>query len=71
MKFREFRLSLPEGLQGLSDREKYLLFLEHESRLSEEGRRRFLAFLEHERPYMDEYNLEVLNISWPGANDSH
>ena len=71
MKFREFRLGLPEGLQGLSDREKYLIFLEHESRLSEEGRRRFLAFLEHERPYMDEYNLDVLNISWPDANDTH
>ena len=71
MQLREFERELPERLQSLSDREKYLLFLEQQSHLSEEGRQRYLAFLDHERPYMNQYNLELLNIRWPAADDSH
>ena len=71
MQLREFERELPERLQNLSDREKYLLFLEQQSHLSEEGRQRYLAFLDHERPYMSQYNLELLNIRWPAADDSH
>ena len=70
-RFEEFQRRLPKDLQNLSDREKYLLFLEQESHLSEEGRRRYIAFLDHERPYMNEYNLDLLKISWPDVNDSH
>ena len=71
MQFQEFERRLPVGLQSLSDREKYLLFLEHQSHLSEEGHQRYLAFLDYERPYMNEYNLALLNISWSDADDSH
>ncbi len=69
--FLEFERRLPEHLQNLSDREKYLLLLEQQSHLSEEGRQRYLAFLDHERPHMNQYNLELLNIDWPDADDSH
>ena len=71
MEFLDFERRLPENLQNLSDREKYFLLLEQQSHLSEEGRQRYRAFLDHERPYMNEYNLDLLNISWPDADDSH
>lgn len=42
LRFREFLGGLDESLQGLSDREKYVLFLERESRHDLEARRRYL-----------------------------
>ena len=63
MKFREFELGLSEAQQELSQRERYLLFLKHESHLSEEGHKLYLQFLEHERPYKDQYR------EWPDDSD--
>ena len=70
LKFREFERGLGDAEQSLSQRERYLLFLEHESHLSEEGREQFLRFLRHERPYLHEYNLDALNITIPDDYDS-
>ena len=70
LKFREFERGLGDAEQSLSQRERYLLFLEHESRLSEEGRVQFLRFLRHERHYLHEYNLDALNITIPDDYDS-
>ena len=55
-KLLEFERGLSESQRSLSGRERYILFLEHESRLSEEGRERYLRFLEHERQYMEQNN---------------
>ena len=71
MKFLEFQRGLPDHQRGLNQRERFLLFLERESHRSEEGRQNYLKFLEHERPYKDEYNLEIMDLSWPDADDSH
>ena len=70
LKFREFERGLGDAEQSLSQRERYLLFLEHESHLSEEGREQFLRFLRHERPYLHEYNLDALKITIPDDHDS-
>ena len=70
LKFSEFERGLGDAEQSLSQRERYLLFLEHESHLSEEGRKQFLRFLRHERPYLHEYNLDALNIKIPDDYDS-
>ena len=70
-RFLEFQRGLPEHQRGLSQRERFLLFMEHESHGSEEGRRNFLRLLERERPYMNEYNLEIMDLTWPDADDSH
>ena len=71
MKFLEFQRGLPDHQRGLNQRERFLLFLERESHRSEEGRQNYLKFLEHERPYKDEYNLGIMDLSWPDADDSH
>ena len=63
LRFREFQRGLSESQQELSQRERYLLFLEHESHLSEEGRECYLQFLEYERPYRDQYQ------EWPDDSD--
>ena len=73
MKFLEFQRGLPENQRGLSQRERYLLFLEHESHLSEEGREHYLRILEHERQYIEQRNPGPLAsddpASPPEAND--
>ena len=70
LRFREFERGLGDAGQGFSQRERYLLFLEHESHLSDEGREQFLRFLQHERAYLHEYNLAALGITIPGDYDS-
>ena len=70
LRFREFERGLGDAGQGFSQRERYLLFLEQESHLSDEGREQFLRFLRHERPYLHEYNLDALGITIPGDYDS-
>ena len=70
LKFREFERGLGDAEQSLSQRERYLLFLEHESHLSEEGREQFLRFLRHEHPYLHEYNLDAMKITIPDGYDS-
>ena len=62
-RFREFERGLNEAQQELSQRERYLLFLKHESHLTEEGRKLYLQFLEYERPYKDQYQ------EWPDDSD--
>ena len=63
MKFLEFEHGLDESQRNLSQRERYLLFLKHESHLSEEGHKLYLQFLEYERPYKDQYP------EWPDGSD--
>ena len=70
LKFREFERGLGDAGQSFSQRERYMLFLEQESHLSDEGREQFLRFLRHERAYLHEYNLEALGITIPGDYDS-
>ena len=70
LKFRDFERGLGDAGQSFSQRERYLLFLEHESHLSEEGREQFLRFLRHERPYLHDYNLDALKITIPDDHDS-
>ena len=70
LRFREFERGLSDAGQSFTQRERYLLFLEHESHLSDEGREQFLRFLRHERAYLHEYNLAALGITLPGDYDS-
>ena len=71
-KFLKFQRGLPDHQQrGLSQKERLLLFLERESHWSEEGRRKYLRFLVSERFYMNEYNLENMDLNWLDADDSH
>ena len=62
-RFREFERGLSEVQQELNQRERYLLFLKHESHLNAEGHKLYLQFLEHERPYKDQYQ------EWPDDSD--
>ena len=62
-RFREFERGLSDAQQELSQRERYLLFLKHESHLNEERHKLYLQFLEHERPYKDQYQ------EWPDDSD--
>ena len=55
MKFKEFERGLSESQQRLSGRDRYILFLEHESHLSDEGRERYLRFTEHERQFLERH----------------
>ena len=70
LRFREFERGLGDAGQRFSQRERYLLFLERESHLSDEGREQFLRFVRHERAYLHEYNLDALGITIPGDYDS-
>ena len=54
LRFLEFERGLDESQQSLSRRERFILFLEHESHLSEDGRNRYLQFMEYERQYMEQ-----------------
>jgi hypothetical protein len=73
MKFLEFQRGLDENQQKLTQREQYLLFLEHDSHLSEEGRKHYLRVLEHERQYTGRHDPGPLTsndpTSSPEAND--
>lgn len=48
-RFEEFSRNLDEQLQGLSDRERHLIFLKEEGKHDKGQRRRYLLFLRHER----------------------
>ena len=65
MKFQEFERGLGENQRNLSQRERYLLFLEHESHVSEEGRERYLRVLEHERQHMERHSPGSSTSSGP------
>ena len=52
-RFREFERNLDEQLQGLSDRERHLLFLKDEGRHDKEQRRVYLLFLRYERQHRE------------------
>ena len=65
MKFQEFERGLGESHRNLSQRERYLLFLEHESHVSEEGRERYIRVLGHERQHMEWHNPGSSTSSGP------
>ncbi len=52
-RFEAFSRNLDEKLQGLSDRERHLLFLKEEGRHDHEQRRYYLLFLRYERDYLE------------------
>ena len=67
MKFMAFQRGLCENQQKLTQREQHLLFLEHESHLSEEGRDHYLQVLEHERQFRSQYYRGPLNSNDPAS----
>ena len=52
-RFQEFSRNLDEKLQGMSDRERLLLFLKEEGRHDKEQRRLYLLFLRYERQCLE------------------
>ena len=68
MKFLEFQWGLDENQQKLTQREQYLLFLEHESHLSQEGRKHYLRVLEHERQYTGRHDPGPLTSNDPTSS---
>ena len=52
-RFQEFSRNLDEQLQGLSDRERHLLFLKEEGKHDIEQRRLYLVFLSYERQHRE------------------
>ena len=53
LRFLEFERGLDESRHTLSRRERYMLFLEHESHLSKAGQEWYLQFLKYERQYAE------------------
>ena len=53
LRFIEFSCNLDESLQGLSDRERHLLFLKEEGRHDKERRRLYLLFLRYGRQHLE------------------
>lgn len=55
-RFKEFERGNKKGLEGLSDRERHLLFLKEEGRHDREQRRRYLLFLRYGRQQAEAAN---------------